>query len=114
MSSLRPRSRKWNAQASAALALVAVLAFAALPHTRAQQVTPSSGWRDVTLSEYVQHLQALEGVVTNCSARLSLKTPPPAAENACDPARVGPDDRLHSPGAAASEPREIRYDWLRS
>jgi hypothetical protein len=111
MSSLPPRSRNWNAGAPAALAAAAVLVLAAtLPHARAQQVPSSSGWRDVNLSEYVQHLQALEGVVTDCGAQLNLKKPVPAAE--CDPARVGPDDRVEWPGAAQA--REVRYDWLRS
>jgi hypothetical protein len=114
MSSLRPRSRNWNVAAPATLAAAAFLALAAaMPHGRAQQTPSSSGWRDVNLAEYLQHLQALDGVVADCGKQLSLKTPPPAHDNACDPNRVGPDDRVQWPGAAASEPREVRYDWLR-
>jgi hypothetical protein len=113
MSSSRPASQKWKAGASATLASASLLVLAAaLPHARAQQVPSSSGWRAVNLSEYVQHLQALEGVVTNCGAQLNLKKPVPAAENACDPDHVGPDDRVQWPGAAQA--REVRYDWLRS
>jgi hypothetical protein len=97
------------------LAAAAVLALAAtVPHARAQQIPSSSGWRDVSLAEYLQHLQTLEGAVANCGAQLKLKTSPPAAGNACDPDRVGPNDRVHWPGAPASQPREVRYDWLRA
>jgi hypothetical protein len=112
MSSLPPASQKWNAAAPAALAAALLALAATMPHSRAQQVPSSSGWRDVNLSEYVQHLEALEGVVADCGKQLSLKTPPPAHDNACDPNRVGPDDRVEWPGAAAS--REVRYDWLRA
>ena len=113
MSSLRRGSPKRNARSLVTLTAVVVLALAAaLPHARAQQIPSSSGWHDVSLAEYLQHLQALEGVVTNCGAQLNLKKPGPVADNACDPDRVGPDDRVHWPGSAQA--REIRYDWLRS
>jgi hypothetical protein len=112
MSSLRSASQKWNAGASAALASAAWLVLAAIPHARAEQFPSSSGWRDVNLAGYLQHLQALDGVVADCGAQLSLKHPVPAADNTCDPDRVGPDDRVQWPGAPAS--REVRYDWLRA
>jgi len=115
MSLLPPRSRNWSAGAPAKLASVLVLALAATsPQARAQQVPSSSGWHNVDLSGYLQHLRALEGVVTDCGAQLNLKKPVPAAENACDPDRVGPNDHVQWPGAPASQPREVRYDWLRS
>jgi hypothetical protein len=95
------------------LAGTAALALAfTLPHARAQQTPSSSGWHEVSLAEYLQHLQTLEGVVTNCGAQLNLKKPAPAADNACDPNRVGTDDRVQWPGSAQA--REIRYDWLRA
>ena len=40
--------------------------------------------------------------------------PAPANNIACDPDRVGPNDRVQGPGATASQAREVRYDWLRS
>lgn len=115
MRSLRSWSRRLHAAAPAKLAAVAWLALAAtLPGARAQQVPSSSGWRDVDLAAYLQHLETLDGVVADCQAQLNLKKPAPAVASACDPGRVGPDDRVHGPGAAASAPREVRYDWLRS
>jgi hypothetical protein len=88
-----------------------VLVLAAMPLARAQQA-PSS-FHDVNLAEYRQHLEELDGVVANCAAQLQLKTPPPSSENACDPGRVGPDDRVEGL-AGAGAAREVRYDWLRA
>ena len=98
------------------LSLVAALLapVAAAPHARAQQSPSNAGWRDVNLAEYRQHLEDLDSVVADCQAQLKLKKPAPANNNACDPNRVGPNDRVQSPGAAGSEPREVRYDWLRA
>jgi hypothetical protein len=97
------------------LAAAAALAFAAAsPHVRAQQIPSSSGWRDVSLAEYLQHLDALDGVVADCQAQIKLNKPAPASNNACDPNRVGLDNRVLVPGAPASQPREVRYDWLRA
>lgn len=108
-------SRASSFAAPARLAALALLSLAAavLP-ARALQVSSSAGWHDVDLAGYRQHLQALEGVVTDCAAQLALKQPPPASQNACDPDRVGPDDRVAWPAAAGSAPREVTYDWLRS
>lgn len=115
MSSLRRGSQMREARALVTLAAAAVLALAATsPRARTQQIPSSSGWRDVSLAEYLQHLQTLESAVADCSAQLKLKTSPPAAGNACDPARVGPNDLVHWPGAPASQSREVRYDWLRA
>src|SRR5579863_4961416 len=90
----------------------ALLVLAALPLAHAQEAPSSSGFRDVNLVEYRQHLQELDGLVADCAAQLKLKTPPPANQDACDPNRVGPDDHLQ--GASSQQVREIRYDWLRS
>ena len=119
MSSMRPGSLRWNSGLTAKLAtmawlspLAALLAFAAAsPHARAQQFPSNSGWRDVNLAEYRQHLAALDSVVADCQALLKLKKPAPASNNACDPDRVGPNDRVQVPGMQA---REVRYDWLRT
>jgi hypothetical protein len=53
-------------------------------------------------------------VVADCQAQVKLKKPASANNNACDPDRVGPNDRVQGPGVAASQAREVRYDWLRS
>ncbi len=91
-----------------------LLVLAAIPLAHAQEVPSSSGFRDVTLAEYRQHLEALDGVVTDCAAQLKLKTPPPADADSCDPDRVGPDDRVQGVAGAGQQAREVRYDWLRS
>ncbi len=82
--------------------------------TRAQQIVSSPGFRDVNLAQYRQHLGELHGVVAACAVQLKLKTTPPANENACDPERVGSDDRVEGLAGAGSQPREVRYDWLRA
>jgi hypothetical protein len=95
--------------------VAASLAFAAaIPHARAQQIPGNSGWRDVNLAEYRQQLNVLDNVVTDCQAQLKLNQPAAANNNACDPDRVGPNDRVQIQGAADSQPREVRYDWLRA
>jgi len=96
------------------LAAALLAAAAAVPHARAQRVPSNPGWRDVNLAEYRQHLDALDSVVADCQAQLQIKKPVPANNNACDPDRVGPNDRVQGPGAALSQAREVRYDWLRS
>ena len=122
MNSMRFGSRGGNGGVSARPATAALLSLlaallvlvAAAPHARAQQSPSNGGWRDVNLAEYRQHLQDLDSVVADCQAQLKLKKPAPASNNACDPERVGPNDRVQSPGAAGSEPREVRYAWLRA
>ncbi len=101
---------------AASLSLVAALLVlaTAVPHAHAQQSSSNAGWRDVNLAEYRQHLEDLDSVVADCQAQLKLKKPAPANNNACDPNRVGPNDRVQGQGAAGSEPREVRYDWLRA
>jgi hypothetical protein len=87
--------------------------LAAMPLSRGQQVASSSGMRDVNLAQYREHLEELDGVVADCAAQLQQKTAP-ANGIACDPDRVGPDDRVAVPAGAGTKPREVRYDWLRS
>jgi hypothetical protein len=71
------------------------------------------------MAEYRQHLEDLDSVAADCEAqrRLNGAAPAktaPANDAACDPARIGPDDRVHGVAAGDSQPREARYDWLRS
>jgi len=115
MSSMRFGSRGGHGAVSARLALAVLLVPAAtVPHVHAQQFPSNPGWRDVNLAEFRQHLDALDSVVADCQAQVKLKKPASANNNACDPDRVGPNDRVQGPGVAASQAREVRYDWLRS
>lgn len=66
---------------------------------------PSVRWRDASLDQYRQHLDALMTLVAGCAKGRNLA--------ACDPTRVGPDDRLPLSGASAGERRLVRYGWLR-
>jgi hypothetical protein len=65
----------------------------------------SGGWHDVSLAGYREHLQALSAVVQTCAKVRDAKT--------CDPALVGQDDRVSMGSGSNSEPRPVRYDWLR-
>lgn len=68
---------------------LAVTAPQGLPHLR-----------DVSTEEYRQHLDQLRGLVADCGRVVT----------ACDPAKVGSDDRVHpAQGNAYAE----RYGWLR-
>jgi len=94
-------------------ALLLALVAAGTP-ALAQLLAADAGWRTVTLEEYRQHLEQLEGVVTDCAAQQKLKGAPAPDDNACDPTRVGPDDRVSGAVQGDAQPREVRYDWLRA
>ncbi len=114
MSSLRPGSGWRNSAATPAL-VVALLALAAIAQlARAQELAADAGWRDVSVAEYRQHLEDLDGVVVNCQTQRRLRSATPTNDDACDPARIGPDDRVHGAAPGDSLPREVRYDWLRA
>ena len=61
--------------------------------------------RDVSMDDYRQHLMALSALVDACTKERNTK--------ACDPALVGPDDRVPIPIASSTGQRLIRYGWLR-
>lgn len=63
-------------------------------------------WHDVSLADYRVHLDDLAQKVAACQ---KLRT-----AQACDPAQVGPDDRIKVTANGVSTQREIRYDWLRT
>jgi hypothetical protein len=78
---------------------------------RAQTLQPPTSQtsirsNDVSIDGYAQHIVRLESIVEGCSQRRDLKT--------CDPALIGPDDRVSITIGAQTEPRLIRYDWLRA
>ena len=61
--------------------------------------------QDRSMEAYQQHLIALESLVEACVAARDAKT--------CDPALVGSDDRVSITIGSKTEPRVIRYGWLR-
>ncbi len=81
---------------------------------RAQAFTSNAGWRDVTVAEYQQHLQDLGAIVAACQSQRSAAAAAQASFPACDPAQIGPNNRVHGFAAVPSQTREVRYDWLRS
>ncbi len=124
MNFLPPGSGLRNGAALPALVLVALALASGAPLVRAQELAADAGWRDVSLAEYRQHLQELDALVAACQkqraalgAGQGAAMPQGAAKldfPGCDPARIGPDDRVQLPAGANSQTREVRYDWLRA
>lgn len=91
----------------------AVLAAAVLPGqvavlaqiAPAPTPLPSSRPREANRDEYRAHLKALTTLVAACAQARDSK--------ACNPAEVGPDDRVPLTSASASDRRLVRYGWLR-
>lgn len=113
MSSLRTGPGEKQSKVALRPAAIALLVVAYLPLGQTQEVPSSAGFRDTDLAGYRQHLQQIDGIVADCTAQLKSKTTPTASEDACDPDRVGPNDRVQG-AAGAAQAREIRFDWLRS
>ncbi|MGA9063140.1 MAG: DUF4129 domain-containing protein [Terracidiphilus sp.] len=123
MNSPRPGSVWWSVSAHQALVLAVLALTCAAPHVRAQEFPAAAGWRDVSVAEYQQHLENLDALIDACQRqRAELGAAQGAAKSkglaqlsfpACDPAQIGPDDRVQWPAGAGSERREVRYDWLR-
>jgi len=91
--------------AALVLVLAAGQARAEAPVSAAPAVQAASQIRDASLDSYRQHLLDLASLTEACAQARDAK--------ACDPALVGPDDRLPLPGNANSERRLVRYQWLR-
>ena len=66
---------------------------------------PAAHSRAASIAQFQQHLASLSEIVDNCARARNLK--------ACDPALVGPDDRVPVVNGSRSEQRLIRYGWLR-
>jgi hypothetical protein len=114
MTLLRSRSRWLNSAAhDKAAAVLSLALMAAAQSAFSQSAAADAGWRDVSLAEYRQHLQTLEGVVADCREQFKLKDKTPVNDDACDANRVGPDDRVNGAISGDAQPREVRYDWLR-
>jgi len=62
--------------------------------------------RDGSLDDYRRHLTERVSLLEACTKGRNL--------NACDPALVGPDDRISMTVGSRKETRLIRYDWLRA
>jgi len=93
------------AGAALAAVLAAAQARAETPIAPAPPVQPASRSHDASLDEYRTHLQALAALVEACAKARDTKT--------CDPALVGPDDRVPLGDAAHAERRLVHYGWLR-
>ncbi len=61
--------------------------------------------RDVSMDDYRQHLETLSTLIETCAKDRNIKS--------CDPALIGPDDRVPIVNDSHSEPRLVRYGWLR-
>ncbi|HUX45312.1 MAG TPA: hypothetical protein VMV57_11225, partial [Terracidiphilus sp.] len=63
------------------------------------------GWRDVSMAEYGRDLAQLSARVDACAKGRDATS--------CDPALVGPDDRVPLKVKGREEQRLIRFGWLR-
>jgi len=86
-----------------ALAFAAIAAGAQTPAAPAAQATVHS--LNVSIDDYRQHLEALSTLVDACQKARNLKS--------CDPALIGPDDRVPIANGSHTEQRLVRYGWLR-
>ncbi len=95
--------------ALAAAAASALCAHAAAPaSTSTASVVPAprtQPWHQASLNDYRRHLEALAALVRQCAGGRD--------KISCDPARVGPDDRLQAGAEQNQAQRMIRYGWLR-
>jgi hypothetical protein len=103
-------NRGFQATAAIARLVLIICGLVAVENARAQTVRvpepqTTAHWRDVSMDEYRQHLIALEGVVDLCAKRRDVES--------CDPVLVGAEDRIRLAVGTQTEPRLIRYDWLR-
>jgi hypothetical protein len=101
------RLKTWRQSFAAATVLALALpVFQANSQTPALPATQTSARaRDVSMDDYRKHLTALSALVDACAKERNAK--------ACDPAQVGPDDRVPLVLGSRVEQRIIRYGWLR-
>ncbi len=98
------RSTRQRAHSS----IIALLTLAAAAGAQTVNVpAPESTvrWHDVSVEDYRQHLAALSSLVDSCAKARNV--------SGCDPALVGPDDRVPILIGSRSESRMVRYGWLR-
>jgi hypothetical protein len=101
----------WRKAPAGAMLLVL---FCLAPVAQSQQFVADAGWHDVSQAEYHQHLEDLDTLVASCQSQRAKTNAAQSDANACDPGRVGPDDRVRFESGAVSQTREVRYDWLRT
>ncbi len=95
-------------RASTTTAVLASLfaAFALGAQTiKAPPPSSSARSRDVSMDDYRQHLTELSALIDTCARDRNIKS--------CDPALVGPDDRVPIVNGSRTGQRLIRYGWLR-
>ena len=83
------------------------VAFTAIAYAQSPALPPQPTVRshDVSIADYEQHLKALSILVDACQTARNIKS--------CDPALVGPDDRVPLVKNSRTEQRLVRYGWLR-
>lgn len=89
----------------AVLTLIVSCAAAAGQTIKVPAPPPTVRSHDVSMDDYRQHLVNLESLVDACAKARDVK--------GCDPAAIGPDDRVSIAVGSQNEPRLIRYGWLR-
>jgi hypothetical protein len=92
-----------SAVAVLASILAVITAGAQTPATPAPQAGVRS--HDVSLDDYGRHLEALSLLVDACEKARNIKS--------CDPALIGPDDRVPIVNDSPPQQRLVRYGWLR-
>jgi len=114
MNSSRAASAWWSeANGIVRTIVLSALVFAA-PAARSQSLAGDAGWRNESLAQYAQRLRDLDAMVAACQAQRSAAHAGRSDFAACDPAQVGPNERVQLPAGSGSEMRDVRYDWLRS
>lgn len=88
---------------AAALALLSAGCLVACAQSFEETPPPAATTRDASLDDYRAHLEQLKTLTAACAKVRNT--------DACDPALVGPDDRV--PQGANGERRLIRFAWLR-
>lgn len=98
-----------SVQRATRAALIASGFIALLPVVAQRPPMPSAQSsvrsHDVSVDDYRQHLVALSSLVDSCATARDVKS--------CDPALIGPDDRIFIAIGSRTEQRLIRYGWLR-
>jgi hypothetical protein len=80
---------------------VFAVAFAEIALAQRADRASGDSAHEVSVADYRKHLESLDNLVVACQRQRS----------ACDPEQVGGDERVRL--TAATEPRAIRYGWLR-
>jgi hypothetical protein len=94
-----------KASAAAAILAVVLACIAAGAQTIRVPASPTARARDVSMDDYRQHLTALSALVDACAKDRNTRS--------CDPALIGPDDRVPVANGSRTEQRLVRFGWLR-